>query len=104
MCIMYNKVTDRSDKTSNTEREAREMLCSTVERCENYSTLSVSIPVFSTSFCQRQIMSQEEYDSFSYSGWLSGKHARWQDLRELFFSYFKGRFRSPFFVSSCSKG
>lgn len=101
---VHNKVTDRSDMTSNTEREAREMLRSTVERCENYSTLSVSIPVFSTSFCQRQIMSQEEYDSVSYSGWFPGKHARRQDLRELFISYFKGRIRSLFFVSSCSKG
>lgn len=53
---VHNKVTDRSDKTSNTERETREMLCSTVERCENYSTLSVSIPVFSTSFCHKKSM------------------------------------------------
>lgn len=93
---VHNKVTDRSDKTSNTERGAREMLFSTVERCENYSTLSVSIPVLSTSFCQRQIILQEEYDSVSYSGWFSRKHARWQDLRELFVFYFKGRICSPF--------
>lgn len=60
--------------------------------------------LFSTSFCQRHnIMSQEEYDSVSYSGWFSGKHARRQDSRDLFISYSAERIWSPFSVSSCSK-